>query len=281
MIKTHEIKNGLWQVKVSAELGGNVVSLKYDGKDVFVPLENMEQLAANPYIQGAPILLPANRTADGKFSFEGENYQLKITEASTGANLHGIVHRQPFTVVEHSEDKITLCFENNGQAYPFNFALTVTYYFENDAFAQRYDIKNTGSGNMPFTFALHTTFVEPESFDVPIDACHKKNEKHLPIGGYFPLNEQESRYVTGSPSKDISASGYYRACGNTAHIGHFSYTVSDNFDHWILFNGAGKRGLLCVEPQCGAVNGLNIEGGCKVLGPSETESFFTFIKKTE
>ncbi|MBE6779692.1 MAG: aldose 1-epimerase [Ruminococcaceae bacterium] len=280
MIKTYEIKSGLWQAKISAELGANVVSLKYDGKDVFVPLENMEQLTANPYIQGAPILLPANRTADGKFSFEGKAYQLEITEASTGANLHGIVHRQAFTVIEHGRDKITLSFENKGLAYPFFFVLTVTYYFENGAFAQRYDIKNNGSCNMPFTFALHTTFVEPESFSVPIDACHKKNEKHLPIGSYFPLNEQESRYVTGSPSKDLMVSGYYRACGHTAYVGDFSYTASDNFNHWILFNGAGKRGLLCVEPQCGAVNGLNIEGGCKVLAPNETETLFTFIKKT-
>ncbi len=281
MFKTYEIKNGQWTALVAPELGGNVVSLQYGGKDVLVPLESLEQLQANPYIQGAPILLPANRTANGRFSFEDTEYQLPVNEVATGAQLHGLVHKQPFKLCEHSEDKIVLEFENKGEAYPFDFKMTVTYWFENDAFMQKYDILNTGSKNMPFTFALHTSFVEPEIFNVPIDACQPKNEKHIPVGDYVALNEQESRYVTGSPSKNLPISGYYRACGHTAHIGGFSYTASENFDQWILFNGAGKRGLLCVEPQCGAVNGLNRDGGCKILKPIECISFYTAISKTK
>lgn len=279
MFKTYKIKSGPWYAEISSDLGANITMLRYDGKDVFVPLKNLKQLEENPYIQGAPILLPANRTAGGKFSFENTEYLLPVNEINTGAHLHGFVHKQKFEIVEHTQEKVSCVYENKGEVYPFDFRLTVTYAIENDSFIQRYVIKNLSSGRMPFTFALHTSFVEPDVFSVPIDACQKKNEKHIPVGGYVQLNEQEGRYVTGSPSKDIVISGYYRSCGSTARVGDFEYTVSDNFDHWILFNGSGKKGLLCVEPQCGAVNGLNIDNGCVQLEAGEEIHFATNLSR--
>ena len=74
-------------------------------------------------------------------------------------------------------------------------------------------------------------------------------------------------------------SGYYKAGGHTAAVGRFTYTVSEEFDHWVLFNGRGESGLLCVEPQCGAVNGLNIPGGHRVLQPGESLELWTKLTK--
>ena len=51
----------------------------------------------------------------------------------------------------------------------------------------------------------------------------------------------------------------------------------DNFDHWILFNGEGKRKLLCVEPQCGKSNGLNTDDGKIVISKGQNISFWTEI----
>lgn len=281
MLQTYEIKSGRWKAQVAPLLGANVIKLECDGQAVFKPLESQKQLEASPYIQGAPLLLPANRTAEGRFSFEGRDYTLEITEPATGANLHGLLHRQAFAVIESREDKIVLFYKNGSEIYPFPFEITATYSFEEDKFLQRFDIKNTGEGNMPLTFALHTSFVEPESFSVPIDACQTKNEKHIPVGGYFPLNAQEKRYVTGSASKDVAVSGYYRACGREAKVGDFIYRASEKFDHWILFNGSGKKGLLCVEPQCGAVNGLNTENGKTVLEAGQVLSLWTELEKAD
>ena len=131
---------------------------------------------------------------------------------------------------------------------------------------------------MPFTFALHASFVEPNVFSVPIFLCQQKDEHHIPTGRYVSLNNQEKRYVTGSKSKGLKVSGYYKSSGNTAKIGKYQYVVSDNFDHWILFNACGEGNLICIEPQSGAVNGLNIDGGFNVLKPGGNEVFFTMIK---
>ena len=55
------------------------------------------------------------------------------------------------------------------------------------------------------------------------------------------------------------------------------YEASKEFDHWILFNGGGNKGLLCVEPQLGAVNGLNKPDGHRVMKPGEVLTLWTKI----
>ena len=269
----------LWHAEISACHGANVTRLQYNGRDVLVPLESEEQLKINPYIQGSPLLFPANRTHRGRFSFEGVEYVLTLNEPHNNAHLHGLLHLQKFKAEKLTQDTIVLSYEGSEEIYPFKFKITVIYSLAENSFVQSYVIENTDEKNMPLTFSLHTSFVEPELFSVPIDECQEKDSHHIPTGRYVPLNEQEALYPIGSKSRGLEISGYYKACGGVARIGDFTYTVSDNFDHWILFNGKGEKNLLCVEPQCGAVNGLNMENGHRILAPQEKISFSCKIEK--
>lgn len=267
------IKAGKWEAEISPRLGANVTSLRYEGRDVLRPVTDESVL----YIQGAPILLPANRTYLGKFSFEGRDYTLPITEPRTSSNLHGTVHRQPFTLVSRTEDTVVAKYVNTGATYPFNFELLVTYRISDEGFFSEYVITNTDTKNMPYTFCLHTTFVEPEVFTFPIKSRQENNEIDIPTGRYIPLTEEEKRYVTGAPSRDRNVCGYYEAMGHTVTADNIAYEVSDNFDHWITYNARGKAGYICLEPQAGKVNGLNIDDGHKVLAPSESVTYTTKI----
>ena len=268
------LKSGKWQAGVCPRLGGNLISLSYDGKNVLRPLVDESQIDINPYLQGAPILLPANRTYQGKFSFEGENYQLPVNEPRTDSHLHGLVHRQPFSVVSQSDKSITMSFVNtNGLVYPFDFEIIATYTIDDEGLSQEFTVKNIGKKNMPYTFCLHTTFMQPEhQFTFPLK---QKQEaiNDIPTGRYIELNEVERRFVTGSPAKDVTACGYYSAAGHTVTVDEFVYTVSENFDHWITWNAHGKEDYICLEPQAGKVNGLNIPDGYKVLAPNETVTY--------
>ncbi len=269
------IKSGNWEAGVCPRLGGNIIYFRYCGKDIFNPLVDEKQLEADPYLQGAPILLPANRIYKGEFSFEGVDYTLPITEPRTNSHLHGLVHRQPFTLVDSGEDFVTMAFSNKGLVYPFNFDMKVTYRLDAEGLSQEYDIVNTDTKNMPYTFCLHSAFVEPESFTLPVCKRQEHDEIDIPTGRYLELNEQERGYVTGSPSKGLEIVGYYEATGHTSRVGDFLYTVSDNFDYWILYNGRGVSGFLCLEPQAGKVNGLNIDDGYKLLTPGESVRYTT------
>ena len=275
-----KINYGDWRADICPPIGGNIIKLTYQGRDVLRPLENEEQLKINPYLQGAPILMPANRTFEGKFVFEGREYCLPLNEPQNNCNLHGSVLFEAFEVVSVVENCVVLrLVDKECRSYPFPFALTVTYSLTDDGLSADYEVENIGEGNMPLTFCLHTTFVEPESFSVPIDACQEKDAHHIPTGRYIPLNAEEKEIAESSPSCGRIISGYYRACGKVARVGDYIYSVSENFDHWIFFNGRGESGLLCVEPQAGKVNGLNMSDGHIVLAPKEKIKYETRIFK--
>ena len=271
---------GEWQATVCPRLGGNIIGLCCDSENVLRPLENENDLKINPYLFGAPILMPANRTFEGKFTFEGKEYFLPLNEPHNNCNLHGSVLYEVFETVSVTENFAVLrLVDRECKSYPFPFALTVTYTLNEDGLSADYEVENIGSGNMPLTFCLHTTFIEPEDFTCPIDMCQEKDEHHIPTGRYIELNELEREIAISSPSEGRMISGYYRACGNESRVGGYKYAVSDNFDHWIFYNGAGKSGFLCVEPQSGKVNGLNMEDGHRVLTPCEKIKFETRITK--
>ena len=278
-IYTIESPDKKWRAEVSARLGANIILLQYENEHIFMPLKTKHQLAKDPFVIGSPILFPANRTYKGEFKFHAVKYTLPINDSLNVSNLHGLLYCQKFNVLEKNSQKIVLCYENVDDIYPFPFKIIVEYFLDNNGLKQCYSIENTGENDMPFTFALHTTFIEPESFMVPIELCHEKNEVHIPTGRYIELNEQEELYSSGSASKNLVISGYYKSCGNVARIGDIKYKVSNNFDHWVLYNGGGQSGFLCVEPQCGAVNGLNIRDGFKILRPKCCEVFVTEISK--
>ena len=88
-----KIRGGNWLAEIAPDIGANILRLQHSGKDVLVPLRSPERLKDNPYLQGAPILLPANRTANGEFIFENKKYFLPVNESGTNAHLHGLVHR--------------------------------------------------------------------------------------------------------------------------------------------------------------------------------------------
>lgn len=281
MIKnTIILKRGEWQAVVCPRLGGNIIGLRCGEKDVLRPLEDEEQLKINPYLFGSPILMPANRTFEGRFRFEDREYSLPLNEPQNNCNLHGSVLYEAFEAVSVTEQSAVLrLVDRECGSYPFPFALTVTYSLSERGLSADYEVENVGEGNMPLTFYLHTTFVEPEDFSCPIDMCQEMDGHHIPTGRYIALNAEESEIVLCSPSLGRVISGYYRSCGNVARVGDYKYTVLDNFDHWIFFNGRGESDLLCVEPQSGKVNGLNMPDGHVVLAAGEKIRFETEISK--
>ena len=276
----YRIESGDWAATVDPQIAAHVVNLTFRGEDVLVPLTSKEHIKKNPYLHGAPILLPANRTRDGKFTFAGKEYVLPINEPSTGCHLHGVIHEKPFEVVSHSGDSITLSYENTGECYPFPFRMIVTFTVSERGFAQHYAIENKANTDFPLTFALHTTFVEPDHFKTPIDRCQERDsERLLPTGRLVELSPLQRQFAEGSASRNVPVIGYYTAKGHTAQVGEYDYIVSDLFDHWVMYNGNGVSGFLCVEPQCGAVDGLNQPDGHFILKAGDTVEFDTLITR--
>ena len=261
------------------DFGMNMISLRRNGKPVLREPESMELLQQSPYVYGIPLLFPANRTEGGQFTFEGKTYSLPLNEPERGNHIHGLLYDAPFRVTEQSLDFVRAVFENTGERYPFPFRMTISDKLSEIGLTRTLMLENTGRGDLPFTLAFHTTFVEPVCFAVPVKDRLLCNPFYIPTGEHAALTPEEQEYLTGVESQGRRISGFYTAAAQTARIEDVCFTVSKNFDTWVLFNGGGTSGFLCVEPQCGEVNGLNTPQGHRVLHPGETKTFVISISK--
>ena len=68
---------GGWSAEIAPEQGANITCLQLDGTPVLAPLRTSNK---DPFLAGSPLLFPANRTAGGRFRFEGETYTLFVNE---------------------------------------------------------------------------------------------------------------------------------------------------------------------------------------------------------
>lgn len=268
---------GNWQAEIAPSIGMNTLSLTYGGRPVLRSPASIEILQQNPCVYGTPLLMPPNRTEAGRFSFDGNSYQLPVNETILGNHLHGLVHRQKFTVVRVQENMLSGIYENQGEIFPFPFRLEVDYILTEEGYAQEFLFTNTGSTDMPLTFGLHTVFSCPEEIRVPIDKCWVVNSCFIPTGELAELTPENECYRTGTNPDGKLVRGFYTSCGNEAKIGDFYYRVTPNFDQWVLWNGDGVSGFCAIEPMRGAVNSLNSGVGLLRLKPGETHRFATII----
>lgn len=257
---TVTLKNGMWTAQVLPQFGMNLISLKYGEKEIMRCPKDMETLEKAPRLHGIPILIPANRTADGMFTFEGKTHSFPINEPLRNNNVHGLMSTAPFTVLSQTEDSLTAQYQNRGDRYPYPFDMTVEIRLTEAGLVHKLTIH--ALEKMPYTFAYHTTFAEPKEFSVPIGRLYVRDERLLPTGEMETVDDLGETFDS-----------FFESVGNTAKLDEFRFTVSENFDSWVLFNSDGKSGFLCIEPQCGLVNGLNIPGGHRILEAGQKETF--------
>lgn len=266
-----------WEADILPSFGANTISLKNHDSSILRSPQSMEDLIGSPYLYGMPLLFPPNRIEGGKFQFEGKTYNLDINEPLKNNHIHGLMFDAPFSVIHLDYNRVRCVYENKGERYPFAFKMYITYTLDEKGFTQEIDIENTSDTAMPVLLALHTSFCEPETFSVPLGKRWETNENYIPTGNLLNITAEEQEYILGCSPKDKKISGFFTAAGNTARIGDYFYRISKNFTQWILFNNNGNKGFLCVEPQSGPVNGLNIPHGYIRLKTGETVKFWTNI----
>lgn len=269
------ISAGDWQAWILPELGMNVIAISYKGEQILFTPESIEQILAGRYCQyGVPLTLPPNRTAGACFCFEGAKYSMELNEPARNNNLHGgmAIQTKAFTVLSHSENEISAQFDNDCLAFPFPYKATVNVKATEEGVFENITICNSGEKNMPLTFGVHTVFVE-KAFSVPVDKLRETSENLIPTGKLLTLSEEHASYTNGTYKGGTRIDTFFTAKGKTAVVGDTKFTVSDNFDSWIIWNGDSKSKFIAIEPQQGAPNALNSGDGLIVLKPGQSETY--------
>ena len=262
------LQNNDWSCTISPDFGSNVISLRHHNYPVLREPKCFDDLKKEHVLYGFPILLPPNRTANGKFCFNGIEYHLPINEPLHYNHLHGNLHSAPFDVLSYTQTELLTQFINDGTFFPFPFKLEILDHLQETGFIRTLTIKNIGTSAMPLVLGFHTAFTAPRTFSVPIGDRWCVDEHYIPTGVKTSLTNEQLTYRSGCNLSGQKISGFFESVDNIAYINEYQFEVN-GFDQWILFNGNGKQDFLCVEPQLGSVNALN-SGGYVKLEPAES-----------
>jgi galactose mutarotase-like enzyme len=104
----------------------------------------------------SPLLFPViGKHPDGKVLIDGVRYPIKS---------HGVARTSLFELIAQDDTSCTLRLTDNDetrQAYPFAFALDMTYRLDGASLALTARIANTSDTAMPFCFGYHPAFLWP------------------------------------------------------------------------------------------------------------------------
>jgi len=139
---------------VGAGLAG--LSLAADGTDRPITLANPPDVL--PPKSSGTVLMPwPNRIRDGRYRFDGVDYQLPLTEPAQLNASHGLVKWVRFSVAEQVEDSIRLTTDGVAQVgYPFELHYEIRYTVSADSgLAVHVRVENVGPRAAPFGAGFH------------------------------------------------------------------------------------------------------------------------------
>jgi aldose 1-epimerase len=284
-----QLRHGRHEALVT-DLGATIRTYTVDGRPV---LDGC--LDGQPCTAGrGHVLLPwPNRIAGARYTFDGMEHRLEVTEPKTGAAIHGLTRRQRWDVVEEVSNRVRLGYQlRPAPGYPFPLSCEVAYQLDDTGLRVRIAATNTGDRPCPYAAGAHPylTAGTPTIDDLTVQ---------LPASHYYPTDERSTplprepvdgtRYDLRTPTRlgdrriDHAYTGLARDPDGMARV-HLqapdgtavTLWADSAHDYLQLYTGdtvpevERRRGGLAVEPMTAAPNAFNNGEGLHVLRPGET-----------
>src|SRR5207248_5710713 len=99
-----EIAHGEQRATI-VEVGGGIREYELAGRPVLDPYR-AEAMCDGAH--GAPLIPWPNRLGEGRYSFEGHDYQLALTEPERGNAIHGLLRWCNWRALERGDDRVVM-----------------------------------------------------------------------------------------------------------------------------------------------------------------------------
>lgn len=148
----HELHSGDSHA-VIVEVAAGVRSFEVGGREV------LQAYAVDAICDGAhgePLIPWPNRLEDGSYRFEGEDYQLPLTEPEKHNAIHGLLRWRPWQVAEREANLIVLearLFPQPG--YEFLLDCRIEYRLDDDGLTTTTSATNSGDSTAPYGCGQH------------------------------------------------------------------------------------------------------------------------------
>ena len=181
-----EIASGQQRATI-VEVGGGVREYSVDARAVLDPYPPGEICDG---AHGAPLIPWPNRLADGRYSFDGEDLQVALTEPTKQNAIHGLLRWRPWVAVEREENRVvmgTRLYPLEG--YPFALEMRVAYELSEAGLAVSTTALNIGERPCPYGTGQHPYLsaggglVDECTLELPAKTrVLADNERQLPSG---------------------------------------------------------------------------------------------------
>jgi aldose 1-epimerase len=269
-----------------ASVGATLRSLTLDGRDLVVPFDADE---VRPAFRGATLAPWPNRVTDGRYSFDGEDFLLSLTEPERGHALHGLASWLEFDLIEADASSVTLAATIEAQfGYPFRIRVEVAFAVDASGLHTHVTATNVGPTRAPVGVGPHPYLVagpglvDEWDLELPADRVLTVHGDRMIPGPVVDVVEESfdfrSRRTIAATEIDHAFTGLTRVDGEAT----VRVTVADGSGvgirwgeecPWVQVHTADKPGLpvhrigLAVEPMTCPPDAFNSGVDLDVLEP--------------
>jgi aldose 1-epimerase len=148
----YEIAHGTQRATV-VEIGGGVRAYDVDGLDVLDPYP-VDAVCDGAH--GTPLVPWPNRLADGRYTWDGAEYQVALTEPGKRNAIHGFGRWRPWSGRAHDEAGVTMGLTILPlMGYPFGLDVEVEYRLGEGGLTVRTTATNVGDRALPYADGQH------------------------------------------------------------------------------------------------------------------------------
>ena len=135
------------------QVGGGVREYEVDGRPA---LEPYPADAMCDGAHGAPLIPWPNRLGDGRYAFDGHEYQVPLSEPDKGNAIHGFLLWRPWNAVEQDDDRVVMAATLYPlEGYPFALEITVAYQLGPGGLTVITRAENVGDDACPYGHGQH------------------------------------------------------------------------------------------------------------------------------
>jgi len=253
---------------------------------------------SSPTRTGIPILFPfPNRIRDGRFTWEGKQFQLPINDPAKKNAIHGFACQRPWRVVDQGADAtsawITGEFHGSRDApecrslWPADYRLRVTYRLASACLRIETMVDNTDCIPLPFGVGFHP-YIRIIGDNLPIRVPAKNYwelQESLPTGSRKPV--EGARDLNGwKPFAELTLDdiladlsptwGPPGLCfrGGIMQEPPLEVFTSPSFREAVVFTPPHRQAF-CIEPYTCTTDAINlqqrgVDAGLLVLSPGQS-----------
>jgi aldose 1-epimerase len=141
------------QHAVVVEVGGGIREYRVGSRPVLDPYP-VDQMCDGAH--GTPLVPWPNRLADGRYSFDGADYQVALTEPSKSNAIHGFLRWRNWRLLAQSVSTVVVgCRLYPLQGYPFCLDVGVSYELDDEGLRVTTTATNAGVAAAPWACGAH------------------------------------------------------------------------------------------------------------------------------